>query len=625
MRSFLLAVLCCSFFSYAQIPGNYYDGVVGLSGYSLKSQLHKIISTRTITWNYSDLPSFYDQTDVDHHYDYHATNYTYLLDMYSNNPAGTTAYHYTSSQLIGPTTGEGDGYNREHMMPQSSFNSNYPMYSDLFFVIPTDAKINQLRSNFPYAMAGSPIKNTFTNGSKIGKNATVGATYTGNVYEPIDEFKGDIARSLLYFTVRYEGKLNSFNFFNGANASKDTSPLDGTEEKGFEDWYLKMLLQWHLNDPVSAREIERNDKVFNIQQNRNPFIDHPEFVDLIWNQTISIDNVLPASNLTAPKVSAYFVNLIWNSSPSINLLGYKIYQDGVYIGYSKNTSFTADHLLPSTSYQFTVKVYGDNYFESADTNLLSLSTLNTDSYAKDLMITKYLEGTENNKALEITNKTGHAVNLNSYRISVQFYNNVNSNYYFPAPYELEGVIENDQTFVILNPNANFSCITNDQAKFLSASPQLYFTGSNYVELRYKSNRVDALGTAYNSNTATLENVSLYRKSSIDQPNGTFDSREWITNVVDYCENLGVLSVNNSSLLKKVDVSIYPNPVLSGKLFVKSKNLNLITSAQIFDSSGKSVLQLTHPFKNDNSIDVTKLIPGLYFINIGEETLKFIKK
>lgn len=625
MKGILLSCICCSYFLFAQIPANYYDGVAGLSGYSLKSKLHKIISTKTIAWNYGDLPAFYEQTDIDHHYDFDETNSTYLLDLYSNNPLGTTAYHYTSSQLIGSTTGEGDGYNREHMMPQSSFNSNYPMYSDLFFVIPTDAKINQLRSNFPYAMAGSPIKNTFTNGSKIGKNATLGATYTGNVYEPIDEFKGDVARSLLYFVVRYEGKLNTFNFFNGANSSKDTSPLDGTEEKSFEDWYLRMLLEWHSNDPVSAREIERNNKVFSIQHNRNPFIDHPEFVNLIWNQTMSNDLVQAPGNLAAQKVSAYFVNLSWTPSPSANLLGYKIYKDGIYIGYSKNTSFTADHLLQSTSYQFTVKAYGDNYSESADTNVLHVSTLNTDVYAKDLMITKYFEGTDNNKALEITNKTGHAIDLNHYRISAQFYNSVNDNYYFPAPYELEGVIENNQTFVILNPNANFSCITNEDAKFLSASPHLNFNGSNYVELRYKSTRVDALGSPYINNSATLENVSLYRKPNVHQPNGLFDSSEWNTYGVDYCKNLGVLNVYNSSILKKDSLSIYPNPVINGKLFFNFKNLNLMTTVQIFDSSGKLALQINNPFKYDHSVDVSKLLPGMYLIQIGDETLKFIKK
>ena len=135
-------------------------------------------------------------------------------------------------------------------MPQSSFNSNYPMYSDLFFVIPTDARINQLRSNYPYGISvttpPSQVFYNFTNGSKIGINATANSAYTGRVYEPHNEFKGDIARSLLYYVVRYEGKLNSFNFYNGTSPANDTNPLDGTEEKAYEDWYIQMLLQLSL-------------------------------------------------------------------------------------------------------------------------------------------------------------------------------------------------------------------------------------------------------------------------------------------------------------------------------------------------------------------------------------------
>ena len=122
------------FIGFSQIPTGYYDGTSALTGYSLKSKLHDIISKNTISWHYSDLQNFYNQTDIDKYYDYDASNTTYLLDMYSNNPTGTTAYHYTNAQIIGSANAEGLGWNREHMMPQSTFNSNYPMYSDLFFV-----------------------------------------------------------------------------------------------------------------------------------------------------------------------------------------------------------------------------------------------------------------------------------------------------------------------------------------------------------------------------------------------------------------------------------------------------------------------------------------------------------
>ena len=625
MKKFLFSVLLAPCFLSSQIPANYYDGTSGLTGYELKSKIHEIISAKTITWHYGDLPSFYNQTDIDRYYDYDVSNDSILLDMYSNNPTGTTAYHYTKGNLISSAGAEGLGYNREHMMPQSSFNSNYPMYSDLFFVIPTDARINQLRSNYPYGIAGTPNHYTFTNGSKISKNGTPNSGYTGRVYEPHAEFKGDIARSLLYYVVRYEGKLNSFNFYNGTSPANDTSPLDGTEEKAYEDWFLAMLLQWHYNDPVSQKEIDRNNAVFSIQKNRNPFIDYPDWVNSIWSQNPIVIVSAAPENLSVSQVSSYFVNLNWTPSTDSDILGYKIYQNGVSIGYSKIASFTVDHLSPSTPYQFTVRAYYRNYTESADSNLLTVTTLEQDVYAKDLLITKYLEGTDHNTALEITNKTGHPVNLNKYRISAQFYNSTSANYYFPAPYELEGIIENNKTFVILNPNSNFSCITNEQARFLSAAPQMTFNGSNYLELRYLSRTIDAVGTRGVNNFETLADISLYRNATVSDPSMTFNLSEWQAYPVDYCADLGVLTAGEVNTSNKDEFSIYPNPVVGNVLFVKGKLLDKIQNVSIFDLSGKQIMKLSIPFKNKSSIDIQKLIPGVYILKLDYQTLKFIKK
>ncbi len=623
MKQILFSIFFLPAYFFSQAPADYYDGTTGLSGYELKSKLHDIVSNKTITWHYGDLPNFYGQTDLDRYIDYDASNSTYLLDIYSSNPTGTTAYHYTKDNLISSAGAEGLGYNREHMMPQSSFNSNYPMYSDLFFVIPTDARINQLRSNYPYGIAGTPNYYTFSNGSKISKNATPNSGYTGRVYEPNSEFKGDIARSLLYYVVRYEGKLNSFNFYNGTSPANDTSPLDGTEEKAYEPWFLAMLLQWHHQDPVSQKEIDRNNIVYGIQKNRNPFIDHPEWVDQIWAQSPVVAVPQAPENLTSSQISAYFVDLNWTSSTDSNILGYKVYQNGVYIGYSKTPNMIVDHLNKSTTYQFTVKAYYGDYSESSESNVLTITTLDQDIYSKDLMITKYLEGSENNAALEITNKTGHAVDLNKYRISAQFYSG--TNYYFPAPYELEGVVEDNSTFVILNPNSNFTCITNDQARFVSAAPQISFNGSNYLELRYGTTTIDAIGTRGLNNFDTLGNVSLYRSPAVTEPNYTFNLSEWQSYPTDYCENLGILAAADVSSAKKDEFSIYPNPLVGNTLYIKGKQIDKIQNAAIIDFSGKQVQKLNGPFKNSNSIEVQKLLPGVYILQLDNLSLKFIKK
>ncbi|WBX97308.1 endonuclease [Chryseobacterium gambrini] len=621
MKKFLLPIIMISSYFAAQAPAGYYDGTTGLTGYALKSKLHDIISAKNINWHYGDLTNYYNQTDLDKYYDYGPSNTTILLDMYSEIPTGPDAYEYTTANIIGSASAEGQGWNREHMMPQSTFYSNYPMYSDLFYVVPTDARINQLRSNYPYGIVGSTIYYTFTNSSRIGNCAIPGITYTGRVYEPINEFKGDVARSLLYFAVRYEGKLGTFNFNNNANPASDTNPLDGTEERAFDPAYIAMLLQWHQQDPVSQREIDRNNAVYGIQKNRNPFIDNPSWVNTIWGQTPDAVAPQTPTNLTVAQNSAYFTTLSWTPSTSTDVIGYKIYQNGTLVGATKNSTFTADHLTPSTAYTFTVKAYDNGYLLSPDSNTASVTTLASDIYAKDLMVTKYLEGTSNNKGIEITNKTGHPVNLSDYRLSIQFTSG--TNYYFVDPYELEGTVQNNETFVVLNPDANFSCYTINQAKFVTAAPQMTYSGSQYLELRYKSSTVDAIGVSGTNNSSVLGNVSLYRKSNIAQPTTMFNISEWDSYASNYCQSLGTLATAEAILAQNNEFKIYPNPV-NDHVFVSGKTEN-IKSAQILDLSGKVIYTEQNPFKNKKGISVQNLSTGSYLLKIDDKIYQFIKK
>lgn len=638
MNKILFSILLIPACLAAQAPAGYYNGTTGLTGYALKTKLHEIISEKNKNWHYGDLQNYYKQTDLDVYYDHTPANnpvlntttgnmdYT-ILDMYSEIPNGPDSYEYTTENMIGSAATEGLGWNREHMMPQSTFYSNYPMYSDLFFVVPTDAKINQLRSNYMYGISvtapPTSIYYTFSNGSKIGKNAIPNSPYTLRVYEPIDEFKGDVARSLLYFAVRFEGKLGTFNYNNNVNPASDTNPLDGTEERAYENWYIAMLLQWHNQDPVSQKEINRNNAVYTIQGNRNPFIDNPAWVNTIWNQTP--DSVAPnaPSNLTITQNSAYFTSLSWTPSTSTDVIGYKIYQNGTLVGTSKTNTFHADHLTPSMAYSFTVKAYDNGYLYSQDSNTVSTTTLASDSFSKDIYFSKYVEGTGDNKLLEITNTTGHPVNLSDYRLSIQFYGN--NNYYYPDPYELDGIIQNGERAVILNPNASLSCVSNNDARFVTAAPQMTFTGSNYLELRYKSTGVDAIGVSGQSNSATLGNVSLYRKSTVNQPTLSFSTAEWDSYPVNYCLGAGTLATENVNFVQNIELTLYPNPVTDGIIRFKGKDLEKITEIAIIDMSGKVVLQKENPFKNSNEISVSQLNEGVYFVRTPYKTLKFIKK
>lgn len=621
MKTFLLPILLISSCFAAQVPAGYYNGTAGLSGYSLKSRLHDIISVKNVNWNYGDLVNYYNQTDLDKYYDHGPDNTTILLDMYSEIPAGADAYEYTSANLVSTSGTEGLGYNREHAVPQSTFNSNYPMYSDLHFVIPTDARINQLRNNYPYGIGNSTVHYIFSNTSRIANSAIPNYAYTNRVYEPVDEFKGDIARMLLYFAVRYEEKLPSFNYSTNSNPAMDRSAFDGTAERAFDPAYISMLIQWHTQDPVSQRETDRNNAIYAIQKNRNPFIDHPQWVNSIWVQTS--DAVVPQAplNLNAAQSGAHYTSLTWSPSTSADVIGYNIYQNGVFLTATRSTSIVIDHLNPSTSYSFTVRAYDQDYLQSPDSNTATVSTLASDTKSRDLLIVKYIEGTDHNKALEILNMTGHEVNLNNYSIRVQYYNSVNDSYYFGNSFELEGKIPDNESFVILNPKSLLSCYTNADARFLTAGDALTFTGTQYVELAYKSTMVDAIGSKFVSNTNA--DLSLYRKNSVTQPVSAFNITEWDSYAANYCQDLGHLSTSENIGLKKDQFQIYPNPV-EGNIFISGK-ADDVKSAQILDFSGKMIYHERLPFKHKRSIPVENLPAGSYLLKLDDSTYQFIKK
>lgn len=267
--------------SYAQIPPGYYNSATG-NGYTLKTQLKSIISNGHIDQGYSALYDAYVLSDNDSFYE----NDNTVLDMYSENPSGSDSYNYNhNDRTCGNYNSENDCYNREHIFPQGFFNEQLPMRTDIHHVVPTDGYVNNRRANYPFGEVSNYtwISN---NGSKVGQN-TYGS-YSGVVFEPIDEFKGDIARMLLYFAVRYEDEVSqSISGGSWDNHTITNNPLNGTNNQVYEVWYLQLLYKWHNDDPVSDREIKRNNEAYNFQGNRNPFIDYPEYVDLIWGALLS--------------------------------------------------------------------------------------------------------------------------------------------------------------------------------------------------------------------------------------------------------------------------------------------------------------------------------------------------
>lgn len=280
---------------FAQAPANYYNSATG-TGYTLKTQLYNIIKDHD-SQGYGALWNLYKHESYK---DYYYENDGTLLDIYSEKPNGADSYTYTVGQndQCGNYNSEGDCYNREHLIPQSVFNQNSPMVSDGHHIIPTDGYVNGQRSNHPIGKVSSASW-TSTNGSKRGSSAVSG--YSGMVFEPIDEFKGDIARIYFYFATRYQNQISSWNY----------AMFNGTSTQVFTNGFLDILLQWHENDPVSDMEIARNNRIYQFQDNRNPYIDNPEFVHDIWghSSTFSITDFEPVMVSVYPNPASEKINI----------------------------------------------------------------------------------------------------------------------------------------------------------------------------------------------------------------------------------------------------------------------------------------------------------------------------
>jgi endonuclease I/chitodextrinase len=326
------------FYSYSQIPAGYYSTATG-TGFTLKTQLFNIIKGHTDN-GYAGLYVTYQNSDRDYYYENDGT----VLDMYSENPKGVDPYNYSSgsTQRCGTYSAEGDCYNREHIIPQSVFGSNSPMVADAHFITPTDGKVNGNRSNYPHGTVAS-VSWTSKNGSKLGSSAIAG--YTGPIFEPIDEFKGDIARMYLYFATRYENTVSGYNF----------PMFNNTSDQVFTTPFLNLLLTWCAQDPVSQREIDRNNAIYVRQNNRNPYIDHPEYIQLVWNPTPDTEAPTAVTNLNITNFTDSTITLNWTSgTDNVAVTSYDVYANGIKKTAVSGTSATITGLIASTNYSFYV-------------------------------------------------------------------------------------------------------------------------------------------------------------------------------------------------------------------------------------------------------------------------------
>lgn len=691
LLSFLLFV---SFFVNAQ-QAYYNDVNLTLTGIPLRNELAtKVINTHTKVLSYT--PGVWEADRIVDLDPADPTNSKVLL-IYGYNDADASVINDRTRDKNnnGGSTGQ---WNREHTYPQSlgGFTTSPGPGTDIHHVRAADVQFNGQRGNTPYASGSG------------------NAGPSGSGWYPGDEWKGDVARMMMYMYIRYGSQTLPTGVTIGSTNAVDPNMVD-------------LLLQWNAEDPVSQVEDNRNNYLENAsntygQGNRNPFIDEPYLATLIWGGTsaedrwgiftgtpdttapsvptglaasnittssvvltwnASTDNVavtayevfkdgvsigttgnltitatgltpsttysftitakdaanntsaqstaLPVttlagtpdttppsipSGLSASNLTSSGVTISWNASTDdTGVAGYEVFQDGTSLGFTTNLSMLVVDLLPSTTYVFTVTAFDANNNTSAQSTGLQVTTAAASGgTASELFFSEYVEGSANNKALEIANFTGATVDLSVYTIQKQ----VNGAGSWASPYSFPAgkVLADGSVFVVANAS---NAISGTAAPIDdTAGAPIDFNGNDPVGLFKNGVLIDIVGTFNGGSANFAANTTLRRKPTITAPNSTYTVSEWDVFPSDTFGDLGTHTITTLSSTDFIQNTfrLYPNPVTrQGVIFIQS-NL-MIEKLSVYTISGQLVKEVNAP-QDNQPISLSNLSKGIYLAKITFE-------
>jgi len=560
----VIMLLLATFNLIATVPAGYYHFAKNKQKNELKMAL-KNVSTPLRVLEYGSGPGF---TWQGFYYTDRQSD-SNVLDMYSNVVRKQTSYSAVNEMHI------------EHSFPKSWWGAHENMaYKDLFHLYPADAVTNMTKSNLPLGeVTGTP---TLNNGvSKVGKNG-FGTSYTDNCFEPADAYKGDFARSYLYISSIYE---DFSQLWQSPMLNNNFYPV-------WKPWAIDLLLKWHRQDPVSTKELTRNEAIYQIQGNRNPFIDFPTLAEYIWGADTTSVFPFPTETqgyLTSPRrgmnidfgtimtndsrtenlhieganISGNVTFVIKNATPSLQLSANELSSQNVLNGIYINLTFTP---TSGGSIRDTLIISGGGLTEnrlipisanvSPDFVLLEpthvnpqggtlqwisdpaatdylLKVFQPEQKAGDLLISTYVEGSSYNKPIEIYNGTGKTVDLSKYALRKQS----NGDGAFGVVLPLSGQLQNNKTYTIVNRTATNSTLLQ-KANLLTDSI-IQVNGNDAICLTRSGMVIDMVGEAYaGADVIWGLDLTLQRKITITHPQSVFERSEWNVLPVDSVAFIG---------------------------------------------------------------------------------------
>ncbi|MEO9569559.1 MAG: endonuclease [Polaribacter sp.] len=712
------AILCFTTISFAQ--QNYYNDVnLNLTGIDLKDALAtKIINTHTRFLTYDQVWYASKATDVN------PLNSNQVLLIYGWEDGTDSDVTNNRERGINANSGSVGDWNREHVFSRSLGDPNLGEVgpgSDAHHLRPADVQRNSSRGNRKFS--NSSGNSGATTESYI--DALDGSNSLG--WYPGDEWKGDVARMIMYMYVRYGDRCLPTNVGLGDNSNTPDDMID-------------LFLQWNVEDPVSNFEKLRNTYHENTtnteaQGNRNPFIDNPRLATRIWGGSdaediwgiyTSNDTEVPTipTNLSASNITTFSVDISWSASTdNVAVTSYDVYIDGKLKINTTNTSTTISGLDSNTSYSISVlakDIANNKSLQSSainvttlqdteaptvpnnvvisnetgetfkitwnpstdntavvgydifiDTNFinsvteptytatnLSVSTTYTiqvlakdavgnksslstsvnatttdgsTTTANELFFSEYVEGSSNNKAIEIVNVTPNNINLNGYSIKRQ-QNAGKDSHDWDNVLQLSGTINSGDVFVIINGGSSLQNLI-DQADLVQPNASqtnwgapINFNGNDPVGLFKNDVLIDIIGVYNEGGTDFAKDKTIRRKSGVSQPNTAFDiDNEWDIyskdNVDDIGQHNSTLSINN--FISK-GISFYPNPVNS-ILYIENTDNFSIKNLSIYNYLGKKIRSIQTPKEEINTQNLSK---GIYILKFEVEnkiySTKFIK-
>lgn len=581
--SFLTSIF--SFFLLAQSAPAYYSSIdFNKTKNELKNELATLITTtHTKTISYSELQTLMKTSDVD------PENPANLLLVYGSQSSGL---HQRSRPISG-------SWNREHVYAKSKGTPNLGTSgpgADGHHLRPADTQLNSTRGSLLF---------------DDGTGSLAYKTSRGGWY-PGEEWKGDVARILMYMYVRYNSRCLPLNITMNPN----------TYSQDFPD----ILLKWNIEDPVSAFEIQRQNVVANMQKNRNPFIDNPYLATVIWGGPpaqnkwpdtfsggVTMDTEAPSipANLAISATTTTSISLNWSASTdNVSVSSYDFFVDEIFHSNISTTNTTINGLNPATTYSFYVVAKDAAGNKSANSNAVQGTTeigggTNTGTTC----------GTEDFENIQSTGSTPPASSYNDRTWSANGIVWTATN----ARTDKQIYIDGDANKAIcIRKGMLKSSVIAGGIGTLTVKTYLPFSDSagNYI-LKINGIVKGLIPYSKTAQTQTIENINVEGNVIIELIDETSSNRVSFDNLSWTCY---AALATESSVVKNQKVTIYPNPVKNNEFFISGIDQN--ETVRIYSLTGQ-LLQTINNVNNQEKVNLNQLPKGVYFVTTKTQSAKII--